>query len=142
MLFRFLCIIDCYWYFYLMVRIPNTHRYRKPVVRVSRFVADLSKTNRKELADFTVLLSEDYRSFNTSVEIRYTMVSIPSSPLHTRFLLRCPKFLVRYLLTKFRPLPLAHLASSAAGSARITPHRTSAFYCSNPDIREIKKPEQ
>ena len=42
-------------------------------------------------------------------------------------LLRYPKFFVRDSLTKFRPLPLAHLASSATGSARIAPHRTSAF---------------
>ena len=34
-------------------------------------------------------------------------------------LLRCPKFSVRCSLTKFRPLPRAQLAVSAAGGARI-----------------------
>ena len=37
-------------------------------------------------------------------------------------LLRCPKFFVRARLTKFRPLPLLLLASSATGSARKRPH--------------------
>ena len=36
-------------------------------------------------------------------------------------LLRCPKFPARCSLTKFRPLPLAQLAVSATGGARIAP---------------------
>ena len=54
-------------------------------------------------------------------------------------LLRCPKFFTRCPLTKFRPLPLAHLASSATGSARIAPHRTIASRSSNLPVPTKKK---
>ena len=49
------------------------------------------------------------------------LVSYRARAALPRVLLRCPKFPARCSLTKFRPLPLAQLASSAAGSARIAP---------------------
>ena len=51
----------------------------------------------------------------------YLSVNIAGYPKQARFLLRCPKFSTRCLLEKFRPLPLACLASSATGSARLAP---------------------
>ena len=55
---------------------------------------------------------------------------VTNSGISGRVLLRYPKFPARDLLAKFRPLPLAHLASSATGSAQFAPpERTRYIFC-------------
>ena len=54
--------------------------------------------------------------------------------------LRYPKFSVRYSLTKFRPLPLVRLPSSATGGGRLTPQTLIGTLSPAVGLRPLRLP--